>query len=84
MKLSAIWKGQTQSRLQMTNEHFGHADDDFTAKHPLVPWSKAKGMRNLLTHEYGHRQFSVVHYTVTESLPDLLHLLESLLQDIAP
>ena len=46
--------------------------------HKIIPWQAIKGMRNRIVHEYGDVELGVVHQTITEDIPKLCALLESL------
>lgn len=45
---------------------------DFVADHPEIPWSKIKGMRNFVVHDYYELELPVVFDTVKLSLPALV------------
>ena len=51
---------------------------DFPVDHPDVPWSKIKGMCNVVVHDYYELELPVVFETVRTALPDLIFLLDSL------
>jgi uncharacterized protein with HEPN domain len=69
--------------LEIVGEAAANIDDEFKKLHPDIPWDKAKGMRNLIIHEYHHVQYDVVHFTVTESLPSLIQSPEILVKELA-
>jgi uncharacterized protein with HEPN domain len=50
----------------------------FKENHKIIPWQAIKGMRNRIVHEYGDVELGVVHQTITEDIPKLCALLESL------
>lgn len=51
---------------------------EFPVDHPDVPWSKIRGMRNLVVHDYYQLELPVVFDTVRRSLPELLSQLDAL------
>jgi len=62
MKLLVI--GELAARL--LEEH-----QEFTCKHPEIPWQKMKGMRNRMAHGYFDLNMDVVWDTAQLALPDL-------------
>lgn len=54
---------------------------DFLARHPEVPWSSMKGMRNRLAHGYFDINLEVVWETVSKALPNLLEKIPAVLDD---
>lgn len=54
---------------------------DFLTRHPDVPWSSMKGMRNRLAHGYFDINLEVVWETVSNALPSLLERLPAVLED---
>lgn len=53
----------------------------FLTRHPEVPWSSMKGMRNRLAHGYFDINVEVVWETVSHDLPSLLEKLPAVLQN---
>ena len=54
---------------------------DFLTRHPDVPWSSMKGMRNRLAHGYFDINLEVVWETVSNALPSLLERMPAVLED---
>lgn len=54
---------------------------DFLTRHPDVPWSSMKGMRNRLAHGYFDINLEVVWETVSNALPNLLERMPAVLED---
>lgn len=50
----------------------------FKTEHPEIAWSKIKGMRNLIVHDYYRAELSVIWQTVVVSIPDLVSELDRL------
>ncbi len=53
-----------------------------TNKYPDIPWSKMRGMRNLLIHEYFGVDVNITWKTVKESLPKLKPMIEKVLKEL--
>lgn len=70
--------------LEIIGEAAAKVSKSFRSAHPHVPWAKAKGMRNVLIHEYRAVQFDIVYTTVTDNVPALAAQLEMILQDNPP
>ncbi|WP_105384255.1 HepT-like ribonuclease domain-containing protein [Neorhizobium alkalisoli] len=51
---------------------------DFPVEHPEIPWSKMRGMRNFVVHDYYELELPVVWDTVRTSLPALISNLNTL------
>ena len=47
--------------------------------HGSVPWRNMRGMRNRIVHDYEHVDMVVLWGTLTKSLPELVRMLNSLL-----
>ena len=57
--------GETVNRL--------HDDDaDFLVRHPTLPWSAMRGMRNRIAHGYFDIDMAIVWETVHRDLPSLI------------
>lgn len=55
------------------------AHAEFATRHPEIPWSQMKGMRNRMAHGYFELDMEIVWDTVQTAIPDL----ESNLRSIA-
>lgn len=51
---------------------------DFPVDHPQIPWSKIKGMRNIVVHDYYEIELPVIWRTVRDELPKLIGDLDEL------
>lgn len=51
---------------------------DFPVEHPEIPWSKMRGLRNFVVHDYYELELPIVLDTVKISLPALISQLDSL------
>lgn len=50
----------TALRVQAIGEHIRALSDDLRDRHPELPWRDAIGMRNVIAHEYGNIDYTVV------------------------
>jgi uncharacterized protein with HEPN domain len=69
--MALVLIGESASRI-MTDH------PNFPVEHPEIPWSKIRGMRNLVVHDYYEVELPVVWQTVKSSLPSLISDLDSL------
>ena len=53
--------------------------EDFTEKHPEIPWRQIKGMRNIYAHDYDVIDNDTIWETITEEIPDLKKKLQNIL-----
>lgn len=72
--LSLLIIGEAATKLLQSYE-------DFLTRHPEVPWSSMKGMRNRLAHGYFDINLEVVWETVSNALPNLLEKIPAVLED---
>jgi uncharacterized protein with HEPN domain len=68
--------------LQILGEAARVMPQDFIDKTPQIPWSKMIGMRHILVHDYFHIDTEIVWQVVECDLPELKHLLRSLMEEI--
>lgn len=65
-------------RLIQISENSGKLTLAFKETHKIIPWQAIKGMRNRIVHDYGDVELNVVYQTITEDIPEIRKLLESL------
>ena len=46
-------------------------NENFTLRHPEIPWQAINGLRNNVAHEYGGIEMESLWETVTEDIPEL-------------
>ncbi len=51
-------------------------DKDFKERHPQIPWPAIRRTRNIIAHDYISVNFETVWQTATESIPELLAMLQ--------
>ncbi|EPE97995.1 HepT-like ribonuclease domain-containing protein [Rhizobium grahamii] len=69
--MSLVLLGEAAARIGMSHP-------DFIRDHPELPWSKIKGMRNLIVHGYYCADLSAIWGTVRRDLADLISQLQSI------
>jgi uncharacterized protein with HEPN domain len=55
----------TALRVQAVGEHLRSLSESFREAHPELPWRQATGMRNIIAHEYGNVDYTIVWQVVT-------------------
>ena len=53
-------------------------DEDFQKKNSHILWRAIRGMRNMIVHNYGTVELSIVYDTVANSIPELYRMLENI------
>lgn len=67
-------------RLIQVSENSDKLTTEFKAFYSTVPWRAMKGMRNKIVHEYGNVDLAVVYDTIQNDIPELLQLLQGILE----
>lgn len=73
-KLSAILY-----QITIIGEATKRISQDFRQKHSELPWREMAGMRNVVVHEYDQLDLDIVWDVVNNKIPELNHLIQSLL-----
>lgn len=68
--------------VEIIGEAISNIDENLKSKYPEVPWKEAKGMRNILIHEYFQIDYDEVWSTLHEDIPDLKYKILSILNDL--
>lgn len=68
--------------IEVIGEAIKNIDDELKERYPKVAWKEAKGMRNLLVHEYFRIEHDEVWRTLNEDLPKLKLQIISIINDI--
>lgn len=66
--------------LELLGEAARRVSDDCKHRHPHIPWRNLIGQRNVLAHDYGDVEYSLLFATIQEDLPSLIVELEALLK----
>ena len=67
--------------LLIIGEAAGAVPDELTAAHAHIPWSKMRGMRNVIVHQYFGVDYWILWQTARSNLPPLIAPLQALLGD---
>ena len=70
-----------ERRIEIIGEAANRTSQAFRQAHPEIPWSKIIGQRNVLAHEYGEIEDSLVWNVATISIPELIDQLVAILPD---
>ncbi len=68
--------------FEVIGEAVSSIDENLKLMYPKVAWNEAKGMRNLLIHEYFNVDFDEVWKTLKEDLPILKKQIQLIIKDI--
>ena len=71
-----------ERQLLVIGEAANHVSPQFRNEHSEISWAKFIKMRNVIAHEYGETLISRVWFDSTESVPELLVILEKLLDEL--
>lgn len=82
-KNSLLKKGIVMSLLNI-GELAGKLPNEFTDKHPQIPWRSMVGMRNFAAHGYHIMNLEVVWDTAQTSIPELIDFIEKILGGEVP
>lgn len=68
--------------IEIIGEAIRNVDEELILMYPKVPWKEARGMRNILIHEYFRIEHDEVWKTLNEDLPKLKLQIVSIINDI--
>ena len=68
--------------IEIIGEAIRNVDEELIRMYPKVPWKEARGMRNLLVHEYFRIEHEEVWRTLKQDLPNLKIQILSIINDI--
>ena len=71
----------TERLLLVVGEAANHLSPQFRNKHPEIPWAVFIRFRNILAHEYGESLLNRVWLAATESVPELINILDDFLAE---
>ena len=68
--------------IQVIGEAVSKLPGDVKAKHPEIPWSLIKGMRNRLIHDYIGTDLQLVWNVITNELPSFENSLQQIYKSL--
>ena len=78
-ELIQTWFTQNLQIIGEASRSFSSAIRD---QHPVVPWAKIIGMRNILTHNYFEIDLDIVWIAVEQELPSLKQSIETIVRSL--
>ena len=69
--------------FEILGEAARHVSDDIQEKYPSIPWSKIRGMRHMLAHEYFGINTDIMWKTARQDLAVLVPELQKILNETA-
>ena len=72
MEDSMVFRAISMNILQIGEHASGLSDDYRKRTGEVVPWNSIRGMRNILTHNYGVVDYDMVWNTAVNDIPKLL------------
>jgi uncharacterized protein with HEPN domain len=76
---SPLLQYAVERALEIVGEAANRVSAGFREAHPEIPWRKITGQRNVLIHEYGDIDHTLVWSVVRDRLPILIEQIEPLL-----
>ena len=68
-----------ERNFEIIGEAVANLPGEVLARYPEIPWSKMRGLRNILAHEYFGVDVSIIWQTAQEDLPPLRPQLQRIL-----
>lgn len=68
--------------IEIIGEAIRNIEEELIVMYPKVPWKEARGMRNIIIHEYFRIEHEEVWRTLNEDLPKLKLQIISIINDI--
>lgn len=65
-------------KLIQVSENSNKLTEDFKNEHNIIPWHALRGMRNLIVHEYGNVDLTIVYDTVKKDIPKMISMLRNI------
>jgi uncharacterized protein with HEPN domain len=81
---SPMLKSALAYQFTVIGEAAARVDGELRERHPLIPWAKAKGMRNSVVHHYFGVAWDEVWRTATQDIPSLRIQITELLRTEFP
>ena len=69
----------TERGIEIIGEAARRVSTAYTTAHPEIPWRNIIGQRNILAHEYGQIDHTLLYKTAAEDIPTLITQLQALM-----
>ena len=66
---SWLVRSAAERQLEIIGEAAGKLSDQLQARRPDLPISEARGLRNVIAHEYGEVDYDLLWHTMSASVP---------------
>lgn len=67
--------------IEIIGEAVGWIPEEFQLRYPDIPWSRMRGMRNVLIHRYDEVSLPTLWQTIRRNLPPIVLPLRTILED---
>ena len=71
-KSDRMLRGAVERHIEIIGEAANRVSRGFRAAHPEIPWQRIIAQRNVLAHEYGEIDDSLVWRVATARIPELI------------
>ena len=83
-KSDRMLRGAVERHIEVIGEAASRVSRGFRAAHPEIPWQRITAQRNVLAHEYGEVDDSLVWRVATIRIPELIRQLEPIVPPFPP
>jgi len=66
--------------VEIVGEAAGRVSDDVKQRHPELPWSSARRIRNVMAHAYDVINYQILCDTIRSDFPGLIEKLDAILE----
>lgn len=67
--------------IEIIGEASGYVPEEIQRRYPDIPWSRMRGMRNVLIHRYDEVSLPILWETIRRRLPPLVSPLRAILEE---
>ena len=82
LKAQSVTLRATCFSIGQIGEQMNSIEKSLKDKYPNLPWKRAKGMRNLIVHEYERIDSEMVYSTIKNDLPPLKEAFEQIREEL--
>lgn len=77
-------RGAVERHLEIIGEAANRVSREYRAAHPEIPWQRVIAQRNVLAHEYGEIDDTLIWRVATARIPELIGQLERVMPPLPP